>query len=163
MGGQVAPRPLTACTEVAASPATVWRVVSDVRRTGEWSPECSAVFPLGRLRVGTLLLGLNRRGRVRWPTLSRVTTWAPGEEVGWVVLTNRARWGYELRPGAVGTSLVQTRRTPRGENRFALLFTRVLLGGQERHDGELEQGMEQGLRRIAAIAEALDQPAGRRS
>jgi uncharacterized protein YndB with AHSA1/START domain len=153
MTRQAEPRPLTASIDVARSPAEVWDVVSDVRRTGEWSPECVRVVPLGRLRRGTLMLGLNRRGRVRWATLSRVTAFAPGREIGWVVLTNRSEWRYELRPTATGTSITQTRRTPRGEGRFALLFTRVLLGGQARHDGELERGMRDGLQRIATLVE----------
>ncbi|WP_396327699.1 SRPBCC family protein [Jatrophihabitans lederbergiae] len=44
---QLEPQPLTASIDVAASPSAVWRVVSDVRRTGEWSPECSRVLPWG--------------------------------------------------------------------------------------------------------------------
>ena len=40
--------------QVESPPAAVWRVVSDVRRTGEWSPECRRVVPLGPLRLGTL-------------------------------------------------------------------------------------------------------------
>jgi hypothetical protein len=110
-----------------------------------------------------LLLGLNHRERVRWATVSRVTSFAPGREIGWVVLTNRAEWRYELRPSATGTSITQTRRTPRGEGRFALWFTRVLLGGQASHDAELERGMADGLRRIQAIVEGAAGPADARS
>jgi uncharacterized protein YndB with AHSA1/START domain len=153
MTRQAGPRPLTATIDVARSPAEVWDVVSDVRRTGEWSPECRRVVPLGRLRRGALMLGVNRRGRVRWATLSRVTAFVPGREIAWVVLTNRSEWRYELRPSPTGTSITQTRRTPRGEGRFALLFTRVLLGGQAGHDAELERGMQEGLRRIATLVE----------
>lgn len=167
MTRQADPRPLDASVEIAAPPGQVWDVVSDVGRTGEWSPECSRVIPLGGIRVGALLLGLNYRGRVRWATLSRVTSCSPEREIGWVVLTNRAEWRYELQPSALGTSITQTRRTPRGEGRFALAFTRILLGGQARHDDELEQGMGEGLRRIKAIVEGTEPLAaaapGRRS
>jgi uncharacterized protein YndB with AHSA1/START domain len=148
------PRPLTASIEVAAPPAAVWDVVSDVRRTGEWSPECRRVLPLGPVRTGALLLGVNRRGRVGWATVSRVVTWAPGREIGWRVLTNRAEWRYLVEPAGSGSTLTQTRRTPRGEGRFALWFTRRLLGGQAGHDAELECGMRDGLVTIAALAEA---------
>jgi hypothetical protein len=151
------PRPLTATAEIAASPAGVWRVVSDVRRTGEWSPECRRVVPLGPLRRGALLIGFNRRGWVRWATVSRVTSFEPERAIEWVVLTNRSRWRYELRRGPGGTTVTQTRRTPRGEGRFALWFTRRFLDGQAVHDDELEDGMREGLRRIKAIAESLDQ------
>lgn len=156
------PRPLTARIDVAASPAAVWSIVSDVRRTGEWSPECRRVLPLGRVRAGTLFVGLNRRARVRWATLSRVIAYAPEQEIGWRVLTNRAEWRYELRPEGAGTSVVQTRRTPRGEGRFALWFTRAFLGGLADHDTELEQGMADGLEKIKALAEAVAVPTGSR-
>ena len=163
MAGNLEPRPLTARIDVAAPPAAVWAVVSDVRRTGEWSPECRRVLPLGPVRVGALLVGLNRRGRVHWATLSRVTAYAPEREIGWRVLTNGAEWRYELRPEGAGTSVVQTRRTPRGEGRFALWFTRAFLGGQVDHDTELERGMADGLEKIRAIAEAPDLPSESRA
>jgi uncharacterized protein YndB with AHSA1/START domain len=153
MARQAAPRPLTASLDVAAPPARVWDVVSDVRRTGEWSPECRRVLVLGRVRVGALLLGVNRRRHVRWVTLSRVTVCTPGVEIGWVVLTNRSEWRYRLEPSGTGTTITQTRRTPRGEGRFALWFTRVFLDGQAAHDAELEEGMAAGLRRIGALAQ----------
>jgi uncharacterized protein YndB with AHSA1/START domain len=158
MALHVEPQPLTASIKVDASPAQVWSVVSDVRRTGEWSPECFRVIPLGRLRVGAFLVGVNRRERVRWVTLSRVISYSPDREIGWVVLTNRSEWRYRLQPSGTGTTITQTRRTPRGEGRFALVFTQALLGGQANHDAELEQGMHEGLRRIKAIVEALKDP-----
>jgi uncharacterized protein YndB with AHSA1/START domain len=153
---RVEPQPLTASIDVAAPPAQVWSVLSDVRRTGEWSPECLRVLPLSRVRVGALLIGVNHRKRVRWVTLSRVINYWPDQEIGWVVLTNRSEWRYHLQPSGTGTSITHTRRTPRGESRFALVFTQALLGGQARHDAELEQGMHDGLRRIKAIVEALN-------
>jgi uncharacterized protein YndB with AHSA1/START domain len=148
------PRPLTASTEIAATPDVVWKVVSDVRRTGEWSPECRRVVPIGRLGRSAFLLGYNRRGSVRWATVSRITTYRPEQEIEWAVLTNRSRWSYRLVPTAVGTTLHQTRRTPRGEGRFAVWFTCRFLGGQAAHDDELEEGMRAGLERIKAIVES---------
>ncbi len=159
MGQNVEPRPLSASIEVAAPPGAVWRVVSDVRRTREWSPECVRVVPLGAVRAGRFLIGLNRRERARWATLSRVTRFVPGREIGWTVLTNRSEWRYELRAEGAGTLVTQTRRTPRGEGRFALWFTGAFLGGQAGHDDELERGMGQGLLTIKNLAEALDEPA----
>lgn len=162
MKPHVEPRPLTTSTDVKASPATVWRIVSDVRRTGEWSPECFRVLSLGPVREGAYLIGLNHRGRVHWATLSRITTYVPGREIGWRVLTNRAEWRYELQPSPSGTTLTQTRRTPRGESRFARWFTRALLDGQEGHDAELAEGMARGLGTIKALAESLGRLADRR-
>jgi uncharacterized protein YndB with AHSA1/START domain len=146
-------RPLKASVEVAAAPPEVWRVVANVRRTGEWSPECTRVVPVGDVREGGWLVGFNRRGRVRWATVSRIVRVVPEREIAWKVLTNRSVWTYRLEPAAGGTRITETRETPRGIGRFARAFTRVLLGGQRAHDDELEAGMTQGLKRIKALAE----------
>jgi uncharacterized protein YndB with AHSA1/START domain len=147
-------RRLEASVEVDASPEEVWRVVSDLKRTGEWSPECSRVILLGRLRQGGWVLGLNRRQRVRWATLSRISELVPERVIAWKVLTNRSVWTYRLEPTSAGTRVVETRETPRGIGNFARAFTRVLLGGQVAHDDELEEGMAQGLGRIRDMARA---------
>src|SRR5206468_11396041 len=97
-----------------APPRRVWALVSDVRRTGEWSPECVRVLPVGTPRRGTFLLGVNRRARVRWATVSRVRRYEPEREIGWTVLTNRSEWTYRLEPRDGGTDVTETRRTPRG-------------------------------------------------
>ncbi len=153
----VQPRPLTASLDIAASPQDVWALVADVRRTGEWSPECVRVLPIGRLRRGGLLLGVNRRAWVRWATLSRVHSYEPGLNIGWTVLTNRAVWSYRLEPHECGTRLIETRRAPRGQGMFAMWFTKRLLGGQVPHDDELEAGMQTGLLRIKELVE-VDAP-----
>jgi len=124
-----------------------------VRRTGEWSPECRRVVPLGDVKEGAWLLGVNRRGAVRWATVSRVVRHAPPREISWRVLTNRSVWTYRTEPGGTGTLLVQTRATPQGVSAFARWFTRTLLGGQKAHDDELEAGMTDGLQRIKQLAE----------
>lgn len=142
-------RPLSASVEIAAAPQRVWQVVSDLRRTPEWSPECRRVVP-----VRDWLVGFNRRGRVFWATLSRVTRRDTGREIAWRVLTNRSVWTYRLEPVADGTRLTETRETPEGVARFASWFTATFLGGRAVHDAELESGMASGLARIKAIAEA---------
>ncbi|NUR06061.1 MAG: SRPBCC family protein [Nocardioidaceae bacterium] len=82
------PKPISATVRIAAPPDRVWAVVGDVARMPEWSPELRRLTVLGRrVRVGTTLLGLNRRGWVAWPTSSKVTRLEP----------ERARW-----PGAPG-------------------------------------------------------------
>jgi uncharacterized protein YndB with AHSA1/START domain len=148
-------RTLEVSIDIAAPVASVWRVVADVRRTGEWSPECRRVIPIGgRVRRGSWLLGLNRRGRTRWPTLSRVTRFDPEREISWRVDTNGAHWGYTLRESAAGCELTSTRRTPNGVGAFASWFTRTFLGGQTSHDEELEAGIRASLERIRTLAEA---------
>jgi hypothetical protein len=144
---------LRASIDIAARPADVWAVVSDLRRTGEWSPECSRVVPVGGVRAGGWLLGLNRRGPVRWATVSRIVHVDPAGEITWKVLTNGSVWTYRLEPAGTGTRLVETRETPRGVSGFARWFTERFLGGLCGHDDELEAGMAGGLERIRSIVE----------
>jgi hypothetical protein len=141
-------RSLQASVEVKASPQQVWDVVADLRRTPEWSPECRRVVPLR-----DWLVGFNRRGRVVWATLSRVTRRDAGREIAWRVLTNRSVWTYRIEATDDGTRLTETRETPEGVAGFASWFTKRLLGGQDVHDSELEAGMASGLERIKALVE----------
>lgn len=152
-------RPLHAAVEIAAPAQAVWRVVSDVRRTGEWSPECRRVIPFGAVRAGCWLLGFNRRGAVRWAALSRVVRYRPDQEISWRVVTNGSVWTYRLRATATGTRLEETRHAPGGIGWFARWFIGAFLGGQAGHDRELEHGMAHGLERIRQIAEAPVPPA----
>jgi hypothetical protein len=69
-----------ALTEVCASPSQLYDAVSDVRRMGEWSPECQrcewidgAVGPA----VGARFKGRNRRGIIRWSTMGVITLMGP--------------------------------------------------------------------------------------
>lgn len=151
---QAPARPLRASIEIAASPSDVWGVVSDVRRTGEWSPECSRVVTVGGVRAGTWLLGVNRRGGVRWLTVSRIVGFDPASKIAWKVLTSGSLWTYRLEPTGNSTRLIETRETPKGVSGVARWFTRRFLGGQRSHDDELEAGMASGLERIKSIVES---------
>ena len=97
-------RPLAAAAEIAAPPRAVWQVVSDVRRTGQWSPECRRVVPLGPVRTGCWMFGINHRRRVWWVTLSRIGRFVPQQEIAWRVVTNGSVWSYRLSatPGGTG-------------------------------------------------------------
>ncbi len=149
-------RPLDASVEIAAPPERVWEVVSDVRRTGEWSPECRKVVVLGdgAVGVGTRFVGINRRGFLVWPTRSRVTAYDVGRRIEWRVLDNGALWSYDLEPAGPGaTRLTSRRRTPHGVKDFAARFTELFLGGNPEHTVELEDGMRRSLGRIRELAE----------
>jgi hypothetical protein len=148
-----AARPLAAAAEIAVPPRIVWQVISDVRRTSQWSPECRRVVPLGPVREGCWMLGINHRRRVWWVTLSRIGRFAPKQEIAWRVVTNGSVWSYRLSATPRGTRVAETRGTPGGAGRVADWFTRMFLGGQRDNDNELEAGMAHGLQRIKDIAE----------
>jgi uncharacterized protein YndB with AHSA1/START domain len=153
MSKQRLDRPLRALIEIDAPPTDVWQIVSEVRNTGKWSPECRRVIPLGRVRRGGWLLGWNRRKRARWATVSRIIRFEPPREIAWTVLTNRSTWTYRIEPTETGSQLIETRETPTGVASVARAFTTAFLGGQRAHDDELEAGMMHSLQRIKQLVE----------
>ncbi|MEI2776628.1 MAG: SRPBCC family protein [Tetrasphaera sp.] len=150
----VAARPLAATIEIAAPAEAVWAVVSDVRRTGEWSPECRKVLARGPVSEGSRIVGLNRRGLIVWPTTAKVVRCEPGKAIAWRVTENGTTWSYELEPSATGTRLTERREASAGVTRLSATFTAALLGGNDEHSDELEQGMRAGLATIKQIVEA---------
>jgi uncharacterized protein YndB with AHSA1/START domain len=149
------PAPISAAVDVAAPPEAVWAVVSDVTRMPEWSPELRRLCVLGgakQPRVGTRLLGINRRGLVAWPTTSRVTRFEPGRAVAWKTRESGATWTYELEATGTGTRLTGRRDLPK----FTLGTTVFgpIIGGAEGHDRELADGIRSTLDQIKAAVEA---------
>lgn len=68
--------------EVAAGPTTLYEMVSDVTRMGEWSPENVGCTWLGGATgpaVGAKFKGKNQRGWRKWSTVNEVVEAAPGE------------------------------------------------------------------------------------
>jgi hypothetical protein len=95
---------------VAASPQGVYELVSDVTRTGEFSPVCKACWwdEGGGPRVGAWFTGRNEVPGRTWETRSLVVAATPGEEFAWCVGGDLVRWGYRLREVPTGTLLTQT-------------------------------------------------------
>jgi uncharacterized protein YndB with AHSA1/START domain len=141
--------------EIAAPPATVWGIVSDLRRMGEWSPQCVRMTVLGRdVGVGTRTLNLNRDGWKRWPTTSRVVVFEPEQTLAFRVPVNRTVWTYELEPTATGTLLTESRRAPEGVSRLSNLAVGAALGGTDAFEASLSDGIRRTLERIKVAAEA---------
>jgi uncharacterized protein YndB with AHSA1/START domain len=141
--------------EIAAPPATVWGIVSDLRRMGEWSPQCVRMTVLGRdVGVGTRTLNLNRDGWKRWPTTSRVVVFEPEQTLAFRVPVNRTVWTYELEPTATGTLLTESRRAPEGVSRLSNLAVGAALGGTQAFEASLSDGIRRTLERIKVAAEA---------
>ena len=147
------PLPISAFVEVAASPESVWEVISDVRRMSEWSPECRKIVVIGSPKqgVGTTFLGVNRRGWAVWPTTSKVVRYEPGRALAWKTRESGATWSYELTPTDSGTSITGRRELP-----SFTVGTKVmapLIGGAEGHDEELADGIRTTLERIKVAVE----------
>ena len=137
--------------DIAATPAEVWKLVSDVRRMGEWSPECRKVIVWrrgGRVRRGTWMTGINKAGWVVWPASAKVFLFDADRAIGWSVLESGARWTYRLEYVGGVTRVTESRELPDGKTWIGKIFARTALGGDENHDRHLRRGMERTLRRI---------------
>ncbi|MDG4535703.1 SRPBCC family protein [Streptomyces sp. AV19] len=114
---------------IGSRPDAVFRAVSDVRRMGEWSPECRAVWLCQRpVREGSFFIGFNRRGLALWFTSCRVTCCDPGQEFTFRVSAFGlpvAHWGYRFEPASDGSTIVtecwRDLRTGRGARLTELL------------------------------------------
>jgi Polyketide cyclase / dehydrase and lipid transport len=63
----------------------VWALVAYVRRMPQWSPQCRMMRTLGPMRQGARTVNLNRRGRLVWPTTSRITEFVPEKKLSFRV------------------------------------------------------------------------------
>jgi hypothetical protein len=99
---------------VAAPPAAVYAVVSDVRRTGEWSPICVGCEwdDTDGPRVGAHFTGHNRARDHEWSTTSEVIAADPGRAFAWEVAGGLVRWGYLIEPDGEGSRLTETWEFP---------------------------------------------------
>lgn len=140
--------------EIAAPPAKVWALVSDLRRMGEWSPQCTRMLVLGReIKLGTRTLNLNRHGKYRWPTTAKVVAFEPNKKLAFRIVENRSVWTYDLEETPTGTLLTESRTTPRGVAKASNLAVDKALGGTEEFEAGLGDGINETLSRIKAAAE----------
>jgi hypothetical protein len=133
-------------TVLVGAPADrLWAIVSDVTRTGEWSPEnTGAVWLDGATgpTVGARFKGSNRRGKTRWATTCEVTAAVTGREFAFV--TGRPQkpetvWRYVLEPVGEGqTRLTESFQLVKPLGAVSRLVTRVTTGVRDRR-ADLEQ------------------------
>lgn len=105
---------LTATTDIAASPQTVYNLVSDLPRMGEWSPENRG----GKWRDGATkaapgakFKGKNKIGWRSWSTDIVVTEAAPPSKFAFKVAALGlpvAEWAFEIAQTDTGCTLTQT-------------------------------------------------------
>ena len=146
---------LEASTVIAATPATIWAMVTDVRRMASWSPQVVRTVVLGGpLRRGTRFVNLNRQGWKHWPTNAQVVRFTPHSDFAFKILENGTVWSFRLEPAEGGTRVTERRETPTGISLLSRGLTKAVLGGQEAFVEELLAGMTQTLERLKAEAEA---------
>ena len=142
---------------VDASPDALYDLVSDVTRTGEWSPVCVACWwdEGATGKAGDWFTGRNVTPERTWETRSLVAVADRGREFAWLVGGSRARWGYTLEPVDGGTRLTESWEfLPDG---LALMAERY--GEDSQHQVEVRtraahEGIPATLAAIKRIAEA---------
>jgi len=96
---------------VQASAEELYDLVSDITRTGEWSPVCTSCWwdnEDSADKVGAWFTGRNALPHRSWETRSQVVVAEPGREFAWAVGGSFVRWGYLLTPTASGTILSES-------------------------------------------------------
>ena len=96
---------------VEASPERLYDMVSDITRTGEWSPICTSCWwddEAEAGQVGAWFTGYNELPHRTWQTRSEVVVAERGREFAWVVGGSFVRWGFNLAPAGSGTTLTES-------------------------------------------------------
>jgi hypothetical protein len=95
-----------ASIHVDRDPETLYDLVSDVTRMGEWSPICAACWwdDDGGPRAGAWFTGRNQTPERTWETRSQVVTADPGREFAFEVNHGYVRWSYTFAPADGGPS-----------------------------------------------------------
>ena len=145
--------------DIAATPEQVYRLVSDITRMGDWSPECvrcSWAKGATEPRVGARFKATNKGGRgPAWFNTPTVTVAQPGREFAF----NRHgrgigsyTWRYVMQPTEAGTRLTESFDAERPLGPAMTWITEKWTGSSDR-DADLHRGMCETLARIKATAE----------
>ena len=142
--------------EIAAPAETLWAMVSDVTRMGEWSPENEGgawLDPATAAKPGARFRGKNRLGKHKWSTTATVLEAEPGVRFSFHISSGPVKvadWIYDFAPRDTGCRVTETwvDRRPGWFKPLGRLATGV--GDRSAHN---RAGMEQTLAGIAAAAE----------
>lgn len=140
---------------IEATPEAVYDLVSDMPRTGEWSPECYRcewVHGDGPI-VGAEFKGYNRAGPARWTARGQITAAERGREFAFVTLhkgREETRWQYRFASSTGGTDVSESYQFVWAPwyIRLADLFLP--------RDRQLQRGIEQTLQQIKNAAEGTN-------
>jgi len=147
-----------ASVHVNASPEKVYELVTDVRRMGEWSPECrhcewldGATGPT----VGARFKGSNKNGVFRWSTKPRVVTADEGREFAFVTALGAkdgTKWTYRFESDGDGTKVTESFEMMNDMPGYINFFEKYLMRIKDRR-ADLVANMQATLERIKAAVE----------
>ena len=148
---------------VTTRPETVYDLVADLPRMGEWSPECERVEWKGETSgpvAGATFVGHNRGGpgrRIKWSRHGRVIAAKPGEEFTFATEEGgreSTKWKYRFEAIEGGTRVTESYCVE-----WLPAWARIIDGPLNRR-GELHRHMRHTLVQLKSAAEAAEGAAG---
>ena len=141
--------------DVTASPEAVWSVISDLKRMGEWSPQCKKMVVFGgEVKQGARTLNVNRRGPLFWPTTAKVVAFEPNREIAFRIAENRTVWSYRIEPTETGSRVTESRTAAGGTTTTVSAFlVDKVFGGNDSFEDELRAGIRETLGKVKRAAE----------
>ncbi|MGB2694927.1 MAG: SRPBCC family protein [Dehalococcoidia bacterium] len=141
---------------IDASPEQVYDLVSDIPRTGEWSPECARcewVDGATGAAVGARFRGQNRFNWLRWSRLNEVIVADRGKEFAFKTLPGALTrvssiWRYQIEADGEGCRVRESEEMLGTPGFPVSLFTS--LAGR---NSDMTENISQSLERIKAIVE----------
>lgn len=142
--------------ELAAAPAEVWGLVSDLRRMPEWSPQVESVrLATGHeIGLGARVTNRNVLGELAWITHAEVVRFEAEREIAFRIEENWSIWSFTVTPAPTGTRLTQRREAPDGLSPSSITAQETWLGGQAAFTQTLRDGMAETLEQIRATVAA---------
>ena len=134
---------------------SVWQVIADPTRTGEWSHECHHVTWLGGATAatpGARFRGRNRSGWLRWSRTCEIVSVDPPHRLAWRTIptplfVDSSDWCISLSPVSAGTRIAQTFQVTRCPRWWEWIVARVNPRHIDRSDALTED-----LHRIGTVA-----------
>ena len=148
---------VTATCEINASAEQVWKMVSDLPRMGEWSPENEGGVWLKGAdgpKEGVKFRGTNRQGKRRWKTIATIIDVEPGRKLTFritVMGIPDSEWSYDFEPTDGGCHVTES-WTDQRPGWFKPLT--ALVSGVSERETHNRAGMEQTLEALKAAAES---------
>ncbi|MDP9115880.1 MAG: SRPBCC family protein [Actinomycetota bacterium] len=96
---------------VDTSADALYGLVSDITRTGSWSPVCTSCWwddEAEAGQVGAWFTGRNELADRTWQTRSQIAVAERGREFAWIVGGRFVRWGFSIAPTETGATLTES-------------------------------------------------------
>jgi hypothetical protein len=143
---------------VAATPEALFDLVTDIGRTGEWSPICTGCWwddPADAGQVGAWFTGRNELPDRSWETRSKVVVADRPSEFAFLVGDGFVRWGYTFQPATEGTLLTESWHfLPAGIEMFHQKYGEQAMAEIEERTKAARTGIPATLAAIKRIAES---------